>query len=122
MGTLSRMGKGVTLWNLMLDDAHKPYRPGGCSTCWGAVTLSSQDHSYKAVVRNSHYYNVAHCSKVLHPGAVRIGTSGYTTSGLSYLVSQSRRFSGCPFPEREFAAGDGEPCYRKGVCSLQGAG
>lgn len=85
MGTLSRMGKGVTLWNLMLDDAHKPYRPGGCSTCWGAVTLSSQDHSYKAVVRNSHYYNVAHCSKVLHPGAVRIGTSGYTTSGLSYL-------------------------------------
>lgn len=82
MGTLSRYGKGVTLWNLMLDDEHKPYRPGGCGTCWGAVTLSSKNHT---LVRNSHYYNVAHCSKVLQPGAVRIGTSGYTTDGLSYL-------------------------------------
>lgn len=35
LGTLARQGKGVTLWNLMLDDEHKPYRPGGCGTCWG---------------------------------------------------------------------------------------
>ena len=82
LGTLSRFGKGVTLWNLMLDDKHKPYRPGGCGTCWGAVTLNSNDHS---LVRNSHYYNVAHCSKVLKPGAVRLGTSGYSAAGLTYL-------------------------------------
>ena len=84
LGTLSRSGKGVTLWNLMLDDEHKPYRPGGCGTCWGAVTISSKDHSLKGLTRNSHYYNVAHCSKVLQPGAVRLGTSGYSTSGLTY--------------------------------------
>ena len=84
LGTLGRYGKGVTLWNLLLDDAHKPYRPGGCNTCWGAVTIPSNDHSYKALVRNSHYYNVAHCSKVLRPGAVRLGTSGYSTAGLTY--------------------------------------
>ena len=85
LGTLSRYGKGVTLWNLMLDSEHKPYRPGGCDTCWGGVTISSKDHSLKGITRNSHYYNVAHCSKVLQPGAVRLGTSGYTTMGLTYL-------------------------------------
>ena len=82
LGTLSRYGKGVTLWNLMLDSERNPYRPGGCSTCFGAVTLSVKDH--KTITRNSHYYNVAHCSKVLQPGAVRLGTKGYETSGLTY--------------------------------------
>ena len=85
LGTLSRYGKGVTLWNLMLDDEHKPYRPGGCDTCWGGVTISHTDHSLKGITRNSHYYNVAQCSKVLEPGAVRLGTSGYSASGLTYL-------------------------------------
>jgi glucosylceramidase len=82
LGTLGRYGKGVTLWNLMLDDERKPFRPGGCSTCFGAVTLSTRDH--KSLQRNSHYYNVIHCSKVLQPGAVRLGTRGYETAGLSY--------------------------------------
>ena len=82
LGTLGRYGKGVTLWNLMLDNEGKPYRPGGCSTCFGAVTLSVKDH--KTITYNSHYYNVAHCSKVLQPGAVRLGTKGYETSGLTY--------------------------------------
>lgn len=84
LGTLGRWGKGVTLWNLMLDDEHKPYRPGGCNTCWGAVTIPAKNHGLDALVRNSHYYNVAHCSKVLQPGAVRLGTSGYTSDGLTY--------------------------------------
>ena len=85
LGTLSRYGKGVTLWNLMLDSEHKPFRPGGCDTCWGGVTISRGDHSLKGITRNSHYYNVAHCSKVLQPGAVRLGTTGFTTMGLTYL-------------------------------------
>lgn len=84
LGTLGRFGKGVTLWNLMLDSDNKPYRPGGCSTCYGALTLSTKDHSLKGVVRNSHYFNVAHCSKVLMPGAVRLGTSGYTADKVTY--------------------------------------
>lgn len=82
LGTLGRYGKGVTLWNLMLDDESKPFRPGGCSTCFGAVTLSTKDR--KTLVKNSHYYNVAHCSKVLRPGAVRLGTKGFETTGLTY--------------------------------------
>ena len=84
LGTLGRYGKGVTLWNLMLDSEGKPNRPGGCQTCFGAITLSAKDHSLKGVVRNSHYYNVAHCSKVLAPGAVRLGTAGYTADKVTY--------------------------------------
>ncbi|MBO4535863.1 MAG: glycoside hydrolase family 30 protein [Bacteroidales bacterium] len=84
LGTLSRWGKGVTLWNLMLDDKRSPYRPGGCSTCYGGVTISSSSYSYSSITRNSQYYNVAHCSKVLQPGAVRLGTKGYTNRGLTY--------------------------------------
>ena len=83
LGTLGRYGKGVTLWNMMLDSDGKPYRPGGCSTCYGAVTLSTKDHSMKGITRNSHYYNVAHCSKVLRPGAVRLGVSGHVPDGVT---------------------------------------
>ncbi|MBR5906083.1 MAG: glucosylceramidase [Bacteroidales bacterium] len=84
LGTLGRYGKGVTLWNLMLDDHGKPNRPGGCTTCYGAVEISSLYYSLKSITRNSHYYNVAHCSKVLKPGAVRLGTEGAGTQGLSF--------------------------------------
>ena len=84
LGTLGRFGKGVTLWNLMLDSDNKPFRPGGCGTCFGALTLSAKDHSLKGVTRNSHYFNVAHCSKVLAPGAVRLGTEGYKADKVTY--------------------------------------
>lgn len=84
IGTLSRMGKGVTLWNLMLDDKKGPYRPGGCSTCYGAVNIKTSD--YKTIDRYSHYYNIAHASKVIKPGAKRISASGYEVSGLHYLA------------------------------------
>ncbi len=86
LGTLARGGKGVTLWNLMLDDKRSPYRPGGCSTCFGAVTISSSSYSYKSISRNTHYYQVAHCSKVLKPGAVRLETKGYQARGLTCQV------------------------------------
>ncbi len=84
LGTMSRYGKGVLLWNLMLDDKGAPNRPGGCTTCYGAIEISSSD--YKTLRFNSHYYDLAQCAKVIRPGAVRIGTDGYTASGLSYLA------------------------------------
>ena len=89
LGTLGRWGKGVTLWNLMLDYQGKPFRPRGCSTCYGAVSIDASDYSLNSVVRNSHYYDVAHCSKVLQPGAVRLGTSGDSAAGLTSQRSRN---------------------------------
>ncbi len=87
LGTLRRNGRGVTLWNLMLDENNKPYSPqdGSCKTCYGGVTIDSKD--YRTITRNSHWYNVAHASAVVRPGARRIETSGYTfPSGLECLM------------------------------------
>ena len=74
---MKRNGRGVTLWNMMLDEKNKPYSPqdGSCKTCFGGVTIDSKD--YKTITRNSHWYNVAHASAVVKPGARRIETSGY---------------------------------------------
>ena len=68
----------------MLDDEGKPYRPGGCSTCFGAIEISSSD--YKTLKYNSHWYDLAHCSKVVRAGAQRIGTTGYTAENLTYMA------------------------------------
>ena len=76
MGTMSRGGKGVTYWNLMLDQNKGPYSPhdGSCKTCYGGVTINSAD--YKSITKNAHWYHVAHASSVVKPGAKRLETGG----------------------------------------------
>ena len=69
IGTLNRYGRGVTLWNLILDDKGAPNRPKGCRTCFGAIEISSKTYDYASLDRKSHYYNIAHCSKVILPDA-----------------------------------------------------
>lgn len=84
--TMKRGCKGVTLWNMVLDDQKGPYSPqgGSCKTCYGAVEVSSK--TYKVSTRRTHYYQIAHASKVVKPGAVRIGTSGFTKAGVSTMA------------------------------------
>ena len=86
MGTLKRWGKGITLWNMMLDNEGKPYRPGGCSTCYGAVSIDQKSYGLKTVDRKSHWYDVVHPSVVIKPGAVRIGTTGRAPADVTYLA------------------------------------
>jgi glucosylceramidase len=69
VGTMARGGRGVTLWNLILDDKGAPNRPKGCRTCYGAIEISSATYDYASLDRKSHYYNIAHCSKVIRPDA-----------------------------------------------------
>lgn len=86
LGTLKRWGKGITLWNMMLDNEGKPYRPGGCSTCYGAVSIDPKTYGLKTVDRKSHWYDVIHPSVVIKPGAVRIGTTGRAPADVTYLA------------------------------------
>lgn len=74
LGTINNYCKSVILWNFMLDDRHGPYRPGGCDDCLGAVDIDSRN--YKTMTMNSHYYEIAHLSKVVHPGAYRLESRG----------------------------------------------
>ena len=77
LGTLKRGGQGVTLWNLMLDDKRGPYSPhdGSCKTCYGGVTINSAD--YKTIVKNSHWFDCAHASVALKPGARMIDYNSF---------------------------------------------
>jgi glucosylceramidase len=80
IGTLNNYCKAVIVWNFLLDEKGAPNRPGGCNTCYGAVEISSSD--YATLTRKTHFYVIAHLSKVISPGATRIETSGYKTAGL----------------------------------------
>jgi glucosylceramidase len=84
IGTLNNFSKAVIVWNLLLDENGAPNRPGGCTTCFGAIEISSKD--YATLDRKSHYYLIAHLSKVISPGATRIDMTGYKTDGL-YVTS-----------------------------------
>ncbi len=72
LGTVNNGCRAVIVWNLMLDTDRGPFRPGGCSTCYGAVDLDRND--LKTITLNSHYYIIGHLSSVVQPDAVRITT------------------------------------------------
>ncbi len=84
LGTINNWNKAIIMWNFMLDDKHAPFRPGGCDICLGCIDIDSKD--YKTLNKNSHYYTMAHLSKVIKPGAKRIDSKGYTAKGLYYAA------------------------------------
>lgn len=67
--------KTVLEWNLAADPNQKPHTPGGCDRCLGAITIDGD-----LVIRNPAYYIVAHASKFVRPGSVRVASN--TPSGL----------------------------------------
>ncbi|MDO7849985.1 glycoside hydrolase family 30 protein [Hymenobacter convexus] len=63
--------RNVLEWNLASDQNYGPHTSGtGCSTCLGALTISGN-----TVARNVAYYTVAHASKFVRPGSVRVATN-----------------------------------------------
>ena len=79
IGTTRNWAKGVLLWNLALDENHGPHL-GGCNDCRGVVTIDSKTGE---VTRNFDYYALAHASRFVRPGALRIAS----TSGEGRLES-----------------------------------
>lgn len=70
IGAPRNWSKCVFEWNLANDVGYGPHTPGGCTTCKGALTIDGS-----AVRRNVAYYIIAHASKFVRPGAVRIPTN-----------------------------------------------
>ena len=89
LGTANNWCRGTIVWNLMLDSDLGPVSPsdGSCKTCYGAVDIDNTN--YSKIVRNSHYYLIGHMSSVVKPGAVRIGTTGYTANGITYSAFEN---------------------------------
>jgi glucosylceramidase len=60
--------RGVIYWNLALDENHGP-QFGGCRLCKGIITIDSETGE---VTRNDEYYAIAHFSRFVLPGALRV--------------------------------------------------
>jgi glucosylceramidase len=70
IGATRNWSRNVLLWNLAADPHFGPHTGnGGCPICEGAITLDGD-----TVTRNLAFYAVAHASKFVSPGSVRIGS------------------------------------------------
>ena len=68
IGATRNWSRNVLLWNLAADPKNEPHTGnGGCTMCQGAITIDGD-----TVSRNLAYYVVAHASKFVRPGSVRI--------------------------------------------------
>jgi glucosylceramidase len=70
IGSMQNWSKVALDWNLANDPSFGPHTPGGCSMCLGALTIQSN-----VVTRNVAYYIIAHASKFVPAGSVRIASS-----------------------------------------------
>lgn len=69
--TARHWARGVLFWNLALDRDSGPHL-GGCGNCRGLVTI---DAASGAVSRTDDYYAIAHASRFVRRGALRIASS-----------------------------------------------
>ncbi len=69
VGAARNWCKVVLEWNLASDPSYLPHTNGGCTNCLGAITVGNR------VSRNVAYYIMAHASKFVVPGSVRISTN-----------------------------------------------
>ena len=71
IGATRNWARNVLLWNLAADSHAGPHtNDGGCTGCFGAITLEGDNASF-----NVAFYAMAHFSKFVPPGSVRIGSS-----------------------------------------------
>lgn len=75
IGSALNHSKIALEWNLANDESFGPHTPGGCTACKGALTIADNQ-----IIRNVSYYIIAHASKWVKPGSVRIANS--TVQGL----------------------------------------
>lgn len=75
IGAVEQHARTVLEWNLAADADYKPYTPGGCTECLGALTITAGKNAAEAnIQRNVAYYVIAHAGKIAPPGSVRIGS------------------------------------------------
>ncbi|MGE5108056.1 MAG: glycoside hydrolase family 30 protein [Sphingobacteriales bacterium] len=68
IGSMRNWSRVALEWNLANDPTFSPHTPGGCTECKGALTIGT------TVARNESYYIIAHASKFVPPGSVRIAS------------------------------------------------
>lgn len=111
IGTTRSWSRNVILWNLAADPKNDPHTDnGGCSMCQGALTLDGDN-----VTRNLAYYNIAHASKFVRPGSVRIGSTNTGDKTVSITQDEETKgirrvdiFNSAVLPNVAFRTPDGK--------------
>ena len=71
IGVSRNWSKNILLWNLAADPTNSPHtNNGGCGSCSGAITIDGDK-----VSRNVAFYTLAHASKFVPAGSVRIASN-----------------------------------------------
>ncbi|SFE42062.1 glucosylceramidase [Actinacidiphila alni] len=76
VGTTRNWAKSVADWNIALDADGGPHN-GGCDTCTALLTVQPDG----TVTTSAEFSTIGHLSKFVAPGAVRIGSTNYGTTG-----------------------------------------
>lgn len=71
IGSMRNWSVNALEWNLANNASFGPHTPGGCTMCKGAITVSNSGNYTKNVA----YYVIAHASKFVPTGSVRIGSN-----------------------------------------------
>ena len=69
IGSMRNWSKTALEWNLANDLTFHPHTDGGCDQCKGALTISG------TITRNVAYYIIAHASRFVPPGSVRVASN-----------------------------------------------
>ena len=69
IGAPRNWSRNVLEWNLASDPNYQPHTVGGCGNCLGALTIGT------SITRNVSYYIIAHASKFVRPGSVRVDSN-----------------------------------------------
>ena len=87
IGATRNWARGVTLWNIALDQNSGPQN-GGCTACRGVVTVDDSV-SPPVITRNVEYYLLGHLGKFVQPGAYRIDSNTYGSGSLEDVAFQN---------------------------------
>jgi glucosylceramidase len=76
IGSTRNWSQSVVNWNIALDPSGGPHL-GGCGTCTGILTIGPGT----TVTPNAEYFALGHLSRFVQPGAVRIASTSFGTTG-----------------------------------------
>lgn len=76
VGSPRNWSSTVVTWDLALNQDNGPH-VGGCGTCTGLVTIGPGG----SVTDNAEYFGLGQLSRFVQPGAVRIGSTSFGTTG-----------------------------------------
>jgi glucosylceramidase len=90
VGAPRNWSRNVLEWNLAADENFNPHtNDGGCTSCRGALTIDSKTG---AVSRNVSYYIIAHASRFVPAGSVRIATNiPNDLYNVAYITPQGKK-------------------------------